>query len=350
MCAERSECAHAGIPRGNQMGKKSKKGKAPACIRHHVAVPGEFFQILVDYVKEYPAEVITEQPPGQSASHHAPESECLTDRTRLFLFLIIDMIDDLVNEGICLEELKAQNIVILSNGRPKLNGVEFVERKDLDTLMKFKEKVSENYLQLSGIFSREFLDKVPFMPADVTHLLFLMKQNAWEMRLLINYHAATVPRANILTLYIRVYNYTWEILRTKDPDGYSYVLKNMEFDPMWRQLVPYNRHLQRYYQNTSYLNTLPPGTEAFLLKERRLVARFKRNGASHPLELALDMDPSSEDGMLYSQCVGLGHIYQSHFSRLTYSLQGALQAIKKLRFVEIKSLFSNSCKEYKEIV
>lgn len=321
------------------------KEKVPAKLAHHVVVKGEPYTSLLVYMSKNPAVLVTDDPPGQDANHPAPEAEHLDEKTRLLIFSLIDMLDDFVNEGICLLILRTQYIAILNNGRPKIVGASFVNRKEMAELTTFKTKVSENYHDMASIISRVIVGTLP-KPADLSHLLYLMENQAWSMRYLINYHSATVPLENSTTLYVRLHNYAWHILRIKDPKGFHYLMFNLEFNEFWRQEIPYNSHLKKYMKK-AYENTEPAGTKEYFLKETRQVSRLNRNVPSHPLDYALDISTAS--GMAYSQCLELGHIFRSNFARLTYSLQAGLQAIDRLKFTEIKSLFSNSIKVHRKI-
>ncbi|KAF7090022.1 hypothetical protein CFC21_092851 [Triticum aestivum] len=329
-------------------GGKAKKGPAsggqpPPQISHLVLFQGEAYELLSSYTTTHPARVDTDQPVGQSAVP-AKEPEQLGPSTRRLVFSLADALDDLVNSAICLEKLEDTRVAVTPDGRIKFVEAIFVERKDLPSLREFKIRVAENYNDLAGIITRYLSPVSHCIPAEVTHLLYLMRNRAWEMRYLITYHSATVPLGNRSDLFLIMHSYVWEVLRKTDPGGYEYVMASLEYDPDWRNAVVNNEHLQKYYYADG--GGLYESNAQLQGDEHRQVMRFNHDGQSHPLEHAADS--SAPSGMLYNP-VQLGHMYHANFARLTYSMQAALHAIDRLRCVGIKSLFSNDSKEYQEI-
>ncbi|XBH78995.1 hypothetical protein VPH35_105081 [Triticum aestivum] len=333
-------------------GGKAKKGPAsggqpPRQISHLVLFQGEAYELLSSYTTTHPARVDTDQPVGQSAVP-AKEPEQLGPSTRRLVFSLADALDDLVNSAICLEKLEDTQVAVTPDGRIKFVNAVFVERKDLS---EFKITVAENYNDLAGIITRYLSPVSHCIPAEVTHLLYLMRNRAWEMRYLITYHSATVPLGNRSDLFLIIHSYVWEVLRKTDPGGYEYVMASLEYDPDWRNAVVNNEHLQKYYAGGGALyesNAQLRGSVRGAMDEHRQVMRFNHDGQSHPLEHAADS--SAPNGMRYN-LMQLGHMYHANFARLAYSMQAALHAIDRLRCVGIKSLFfsNNSEKEYQEI-
>jgi hypothetical protein len=260
----------------------------------------------------------TVTPPGYPSMQRL----VLTEEVQQLMRRILALMPDPLTNKMCLFELKADNVLVDPlTGRPFLHAVSWTANYD--------DKLAQmNYARVGEIFRETiFNGALASLPPDFQELLGLMKTMGHTASYVIQHHCSLVWAIDKKELFIRIYDYSHNILRKWPYTWYEEVMNNLVFPQHWDILIQENPYLDMFYKGCEYR---PLGLNA-----GKEVLRFKRNTYSHCLEHAMDMTTMQQ---IYDQA-DLGEMMEAALPLVLHSFQVELDKRGLLRHIILESLF-----------
>jgi hypothetical protein len=215
---------------------------------HYVLPPGEKGTPFATFVKELSSDIMCEDlPKGQVHKVGAPRPAMLKQEAQFAYFKVINMALDVIESGSCFEKLHEDIITITDYFELPRLLVNNLKERTPDLTQKNVTQLGEMLARVTAGASQSYKANNAVNPEFKDLLKLLENYGPGDDFFIMRYPSCNCPLANKSHLFVTFYDFTMDILRYTDQEGYTHVMTGLVYPHDWDVGLQENTQMVKHY-------------------------------------------------------------------------------------------------------